>query len=203
MGAAQDDLAGAPESVEHRREYYPQATPVHIGDTLCACPRPPPSCRQQHDDESDEMELELDQLFVTSARIGLNDDLLTRQRAGRAAVRLLKGGTASMANFMFCTGIENSIPSIDNGRTRIDQMELSGHYERWRDDFDCVEGLGVRFLRFGPPLMMNPLPSIDYGYSLLLQDENQRETYPHSSNDVMGFMVNSQGRQLQNSRSII
>lgn len=57
-----------------------------------------------------------------------------------------------MANFMFCTGIENSIPSIDNGRTRIDQMELSGHYERWRDDFDCVEGLGVRFLRFGPPL---------------------------------------------------
>ena len=57
-----------------------------------------------------------------------------------------------MTNFMFCTGIECSAPTIDNGRTRIDEMELCGHYERWRDDFDLVEDLGTRFLRFGPPL---------------------------------------------------
>ena len=25
---------------------------------------------------------------------------------------------------MFCTGIENSIPTINNGRTRVDQMEV-------------------------------------------------------------------------------
>ena len=57
-----------------------------------------------------------------------------------------------IANFMFATGIENSIPTINGGRTRVDQMEACGHYERWREDFDCVEELGINFLRFGPPL---------------------------------------------------
>ena len=37
---------------------------------------------------------------------------------------------------MFATGIENSIPTIDNGRTRVDQMESCGHYRHWRLDFD-------------------------------------------------------------------
>src|SRR3546814_5300630 len=37
-----------------------------------------------------------------------------------------------IANFMFCTGIENSIPTINNGKTRIDQMEACDHYRRWR-----------------------------------------------------------------------
>lgn len=53
---------------------------------------------------------------------------------------------------MFATGIENSIPTIDGGRTRVDQMESCGHYRHWRTDFDCVEEIGIRFLRYGPPL---------------------------------------------------
>jgi beta-glucosidase/6-phospho-beta-glucosidase/beta-galactosidase len=53
---------------------------------------------------------------------------------------------------MFATGIENSIPTIDNGRTRVDQMESCGHYRHWRRDFDCVEELGLKYLRYGPPL---------------------------------------------------
>ena len=53
---------------------------------------------------------------------------------------------------MFATGIENSIPTINNGRTRVDQMEACGHYERWREDFDCVQEIGIQFLRYGPPL---------------------------------------------------
>src|SRR4051812_5835578 len=53
---------------------------------------------------------------------------------------------------MFCTGIENSTPTIHNGRTRIDQMELCGHYARWRDDFSLVQEMGIEFLRYGPPL---------------------------------------------------
>ncbi|MBB5711064.1 family 1 glycosylhydrolase [Sphingomonas xinjiangensis] len=57
-----------------------------------------------------------------------------------------------MANFMFATGIENSIPTINQGRTRIDQMELCHHYDRWREDFDLVEEMGIQYLRFGPPL---------------------------------------------------
>ena len=53
---------------------------------------------------------------------------------------------------MFSTGIENSIPTINNGRTRVDQMEVCGHYERWREDFDLVDDMGIQFLRYGPPI---------------------------------------------------
>ena len=53
---------------------------------------------------------------------------------------------------MFATGIENSIPTINNGKTRVDQMEACGHYERWREDFDCVQEIGINYLRYGPPL---------------------------------------------------
>jgi beta-glucosidase len=53
---------------------------------------------------------------------------------------------------MFATGIENSIPRIKNGAVRVDQMESCGHYRHWRDDFDLLDELGIRFLRYGPPL---------------------------------------------------
>ncbi len=53
---------------------------------------------------------------------------------------------------MFATGIENSIPTIDNGRTRVDQMEVCDHYNRWREDFDCVQEVGINYLRYGPPI---------------------------------------------------
>jgi len=54
--------------------------------------------------------------------------------------------------FMFATGIECSAPTIGNGTIRVDELESCGHYRRWRDDFDCVQDLGLRFLRYGPPL---------------------------------------------------
>ena len=56
-----------------------------------------------------------------------------------------------MSVFMFASGIENSSPKIAGGK-RIDEMESCGHYRRWRDDFDCVEDQGLRFLRYGPHL---------------------------------------------------
>lgn len=56
------------------------------------------------------------------------------------------------AAFMFATGIENSIPTIQNGRVRIDQMEKCGHYHYWEEDFVLVQELGICFLRYGPPL---------------------------------------------------
>ncbi|WP_425299190.1 family 1 glycosylhydrolase [Pseudaminobacter soli (ex Zhang et al. 2022)] len=57
-----------------------------------------------------------------------------------------------IASFMFCTGIENSCPTIDGGLTRIDEYESCGFYERWREDFELVEELGIHFLRYGPPI---------------------------------------------------
>lgn len=53
---------------------------------------------------------------------------------------------------MFCTGIENSAPTIDGGRTRMDEMESCDHYRRWAEDFSLVKDLGCDFLRYGPPL---------------------------------------------------
>ncbi|MET0180462.1 MAG: family 1 glycosylhydrolase [Novosphingobium sp.] len=53
---------------------------------------------------------------------------------------------------MFCTGIENSVPTIDNGRVRVDEMESCFHYERWREDFALVRDMGIGYLRYGPPI---------------------------------------------------
>ena len=50
---------------------------------------------------------------------------------------------------LFATGIENSIPTLPNGR-RVDQMEKCGHYERWQDDFGIARELGIPALRWGP-----------------------------------------------------
>ena len=55
-------------------------------------------------------------------------------------------------SFMFATGIENSYPTIANGRRRIDQMEKTKHYDRWKEDFQLVQELEINFLRYGPPL---------------------------------------------------
>ncbi len=46
---------------------------------------------------------------------------------GRAAWP--QAGDDMFTTFMFATGIENSIPTINNGRTRIDEMEKCGHYK--------------------------------------------------------------------------
>ena len=86
-----------------------------------------------------------------------------------------------MANFMFATGIENSIPTINNGRTRVDQMEVCGHYRHWRTDFDLVEDLGIRYLRFGPPLHTTFLAPgrYDWGFAdLTLGDLKARGITP-------------------------
>ncbi len=57
----------------------------------------------------------------------------------------------SPANFMFATGIECSYPTIDNGRTRRDQLEECGHYEHWKKDLQLVKDLGLKVLRYGLP----------------------------------------------------
>jgi beta-glucosidase len=57
-----------------------------------------------------------------------------------------------MPFFLFATGIENSNPTINHGRVRIDELESCGHYRHWRTDFELMRWLGLRFLRYGPPL---------------------------------------------------
>ncbi len=54
--------------------------------------------------------------------------------------------------FIFATGIENSYPTIQNGKLRVDEMEKCGHYKNWKRDFDLAQHTGVTHLRYGPPL---------------------------------------------------
>lgn len=54
--------------------------------------------------------------------------------------------------FIFATGIENSYPTIQGGRVRVDQMEAGGHYEHWHRDFDLCEEMDLCYLRYGPPI---------------------------------------------------
>ncbi|RJG15005.1 family 1 glycosylhydrolase [Massilia cavernae] len=59
-----------------------------------------------------------------------------------------------MQPFLFATGIENSYPVIalaDGSRRRVDEMEKTGHYARWREDLGLVDQLGIGVLRYGPP----------------------------------------------------
>jgi beta-glucosidase/6-phospho-beta-glucosidase/beta-galactosidase len=53
---------------------------------------------------------------------------------------------------MFATGIENSAPVVQGGRSRRDQLAECGFYTHWREDFALVQEVGCRFLRYGPQL---------------------------------------------------
>ena len=67
--------------------------------------------------------------------------------------------------FLFATGIENSNPTIQGGTYRQDELEKCGHYKQWRTDFDLVEELGIRFLRYGPPIHTTFLGADKYDWS--------------------------------------
>ncbi|CAN5385240.1 family 1 glycosylhydrolase [soil metagenome] len=53
---------------------------------------------------------------------------------------------------MFATGIENSVPVINNGTKRVDELEKCKHYQYWRKDIDLVKEMDIQFLRYGPPI---------------------------------------------------
>ena len=68
------------------------------------------------------------------------------------------------SGFLFATGIENSIPTINGGRVRVDELEKCGHYQYWETDFALVKELGIQFLRYGPPLYRTFLGANNYDW---------------------------------------
>jgi beta-glucosidase/6-phospho-beta-glucosidase/beta-galactosidase len=83
--------------------------------------------------------------------------------------------------FLFATGIENSNPTIQNGKLRVDEMEKCGHYTFWQKDFELVQELGIRFLRYGPPIHTTYLGPGKYDWSfadLTFQDLLRRDISP-------------------------
>jgi beta-glucosidase/6-phospho-beta-glucosidase/beta-galactosidase len=82
---------------------------------------------------------------------------------------------------MFATGIENSYPTIDQGRVRVDEMEKCGHYKYWQQDFDLVQEMGIRFLRYGPPIHRTWLAEGRYDWEftdLTFRDIKKRDLIP-------------------------
>jgi beta-glucosidase len=71
-------------------------------------------------------------------------------------------------SFIFCTGIENSAPVIagpDGKPCRVDEMAETGHYRRWREDFQLVHDLGLRCLRYGTPYYRTHIGPGQYDWS--------------------------------------
>lgn len=68
--------------------------------------------------------------------------------------------------FMFAVGIECSCPTID-GNLRVDQLRDTGHYELWKTDLRLVRELGLRYLRYGPPIYRIFLGPGKYDWSFL------------------------------------
>lgn len=69
---------------------------------------------------------------------------------------------------MFTTGIENSYPTIllPNGKEkRVDEMEKTDHYRRWREDFGLLEEMQIEFLRYGAPYYKTHLGPGSYDWS--------------------------------------
>jgi beta-glucosidase len=62
--------------------------------------------------------------------------------------------------FYWATGIEDTfVPQTRAGHRALDEYQLMGHYEHWRDDFALLGQLGINTLRWGVPwYRVEPLP---------------------------------------------
>ena len=55
-------------------------------------------------------------------------------------------------DFVWATGIEDTfVPQTRPGHRALDEYQLMGHYEHWRDDVELLRELGVRAVRWGVP----------------------------------------------------
>ena len=63
-------------------------------------------------------------------------------------------------DFVWATGIEDTfVPQTRPGHRALDEYQLMGHYEHWREDLGLGRELGVRALRWGVPwYRVEPFP---------------------------------------------
>ncbi|MEJ7827365.1 MAG: family 1 glycosylhydrolase [Segetibacter sp.] len=78
-------------------------------------------------------------------------------------------------SFMFSTGIENSYPTIisDGKKIRVDELEKTNFYNRWKEDFGLVKEMGIKFLRYGPQYYSTHVGPGQYNWEFA--DETFRE----------------------------
>jgi beta-glucosidase len=55
-------------------------------------------------------------------------------------------------DFLWAAGIEDTfVPQAREGHRPLDEYELMGHYEHWREDLELSRDLGLRAIRWGVP----------------------------------------------------
>ena len=66
----------------------------------------------------------------------------------------------------FAVGIEDTfIPQVSPNLRSLDEYELTGHYDRWREDLDLAASTGAEMIRYGIPwYRVNPAPN-DWNWS--------------------------------------
>jgi beta-glucosidase/6-phospho-beta-glucosidase/beta-galactosidase len=56
------------------------------------------------------------------------------------------------SDFLWATGIEDTfVPQVRPGHRALDEYQLMGHYEFWREDLALTREIGVRAVRWGVP----------------------------------------------------
>ncbi len=72
-----------------------------------------------------------------------------------------------MRTIMLATGIECSYPTTNNGAHRVDELELTRHYQCWQEDLYLTQQLGIHYLRYGIPYhKVNPAREV-YDWSFI------------------------------------
>ena len=63
-------------------------------------------------------------------------------------------------DFIWATGIEDTfVPQTKPGQRGLDEYQLMGHYEHWREDLALLRDLGVKAVRWGVPwYRVEPIP---------------------------------------------
>lgn len=79
-------------------------------------------------------------------------------------------------DLVFAVGIEDTfIPQTDPGRNlrKLDEYELTGHYDHWREDVARAAGTGATAIRYGLPwYRVNPAPGrFDWSWTDAVIDE--------------------------------
>ena len=70
--------------------------------------------------------------------------------------------------FLWAAGIENTfVPQTKPGHRGLEEYELMGHYDHWREDLDLTRRLGLKALRWGVPwYKVQPEPgSFDWSFT--------------------------------------
>jgi beta-glucosidase len=70
-------------------------------------------------------------------------------------------------DFLWATGIEDTfVPQTRPGHRALDEYQLMGHYEHWRDDLALVRDLGLGMVRWGVPwYRIEPFQPGNYDWS--------------------------------------